>query len=93
MEMRCHFRSAQGGGELAEPKSCACVCARVQLSLSLLLHADHPDPATDEALSDPVATGYARCKIPGKQQVIAEVAARKYNCKKRGQFERFRRSR
>lgn len=45
------------------------------------------------ALSDPAATGSACCKIPGKQQVIAEVGAKKYNCKKRGQFERFRRSR
>lgn len=42
MEMRCHFRSAQRGGEL---KSCVCVCTCVKLGLSLLSHSVYPDPA------------------------------------------------
>lgn len=42
MEMRCHFRSAQRGGEL---KSCVCVCTCAKLGLSLLPHGVYPDPA------------------------------------------------
>lgn len=43
--MRCHFRSAQGGGREAELKSSVCVCAK--LCLPLLSHSSDTDPAQD----------------------------------------------
>ena len=49
MEMRCHFRSAQGGGRQAELRSgvCVCVCVCVKLCLPVLSHISDTDPAQD----------------------------------------------
>lgn len=88
MEMRCHFRSAQRGGELKScTRVCVCVCTCVKLGLSLLSHSVYPDPAEGV---DGLHLIQLRAATLAEKFRPNNRLSQMQQQKKRGQFERFR---